>query len=284
MDRVVITIHPTVSDERLLSVADAMQQVLDHMKLFDAAQQAMGDPHSRFEWRLEKATTNSPFTVVAVAQAANPSVNVSALAKRVKSDVSLGLRSLMTRGTPPPWMTQESFAVAKGIFARNLNGIGETAIDFEDGDVVSITPDEAKAGINTLDAFNVMAFEQDLVPRVSFGEIEGVMLAAGRYRNKEAIQIRNEMYGFIWCTLSKDLIERFGDEHSMSDIWKGKTLGVQGRLNYIAGGKLQSIDALDVREIDYAPLVNLEAILDPDFTAGMDPYEYLEQLHEGRLG
>lgn len=284
MDRIVITVRPTVSDEKLLSVTDAMQQVLDHMKLFEAAQQSLGDPHSRFEWRLEKASTNSPFTVVAVAQASNPSINVSAMAKRVKAEVSGGLRSLMTRGSPPQWMTQETFAVAKGIFARNLNGIGETDIDFEDGDVISITPDRAKAGINTLDAFNVMDFEESLAPRQSFGEIEGVMLAAGRYRNKEAIQIKNEMYGFVWCALSAGLIERFGDEHSMSDIWKGKTIGVQGRLNYVSGGKLQYIDAVDVREIEFAPLVKLEAILDPDFTAGMDPYEYLERLHEGRLG
>jgi hypothetical protein len=123
----------------------------------------------------------------------------------------------------------------------------------------------------------------DLAPRQSFGEIEGVMLAAGRYRNKEAVQIKNELYGFVWCTLSASLIERFGDEHSMSDVWKGKTIGVQGRLNYVAGGKLQYIDAVDVREIEFAPLVKLEAILDPDFTAGMNPHEYLERLHEGRV-
>jgi hypothetical protein len=283
MDRVVITIHPTVSDERLLTVADAMQQVLDHIKLFEDAQQAMGDPRTRFEWRLEKASTNSPFTVVAVAQAVDPAVDVSAAVKRVKADVSYGLRSLMTRGVPPQWMTQGSFAVAKNIFARNLNGIGETDIDFDEGDVLSIKTDQANAGISALEALNVMAFEQELAPRLSFGEIEGVMLAAGRYRNREAIQIRNEMYGFIWCTLSKELIAKFGDEHSMSDIWKGKTLGVYGRLNYAAGGKLATIDAMDVREIEAAPLVNLEAILDPDFTAGMDPHEYLERLHEGQL-
>ncbi|SRR6266851_2475451 len=284
MDRVVITIHPTVSDERLLSVADAMQQVLDNIKLFEHAQQAMGDPHTRFEWKLEKASTNSPFTVVAVAQAVDPAVDVSAAVKRVKTEVSQGLRSLMTRGQPPRWMTQDGFAAAKNIFARNLNGIGETDIEFDEGDVLSIKQEQAKAGIGALEALNVMAFEQELVPRVSFGEIEGVMLAAGRYRNREAIQIRNEMYGFIWCTLSKDLIGRFGDEHSMSDIWKGKTLGIHGRLNYTAGGKLATIDAIDVREIEAAPLVNLEEILDPDFTAGMDPHEYLERLNEGQLG
>jgi len=284
MARVVITIHPTVSDERLLSVADAMQQVLDHIKLFEDAQQAMGDPHSRFEWKLEKASTNTPFTVVAVAEAVDPAVDISAAVKRVKTDVSHGLRSLMQRGVPPKWMTQGSFATAKSIFARNLNGIGETDIDFDEGDIVAINPERAKAGIGALEALNIMAFEQELAPRISFGEIEGVMLAAGRYRNREAIQIRNEMYGFIWCTLSRDLIAKFGDEHSMSDIWKGKTLGVHGRLNYAAGGKLTTIDAVDVREIEAVPLVNLEAILDPDFTAGMDPHEYLERLHEGQLG
>jgi hypothetical protein len=284
MARVVITIRPTVSDDKLLSVADAMQQVLDHIKLFEDAQQAMGDPHTRFEWKLEKASTNSPFTVVAVAQAVDPAVDISAAVTRVKSDVAQGLRSLMTRGETPRWMTQGSFAAAKSIFARNLNGIGETDIDFDEGEIVSIKPEQASVGITALDAINIMAFEQDLGPRVSFGEIEGVMLAAGRYRNREAIQIKNEMYGFIWCTLSKELIAKFGDEHSMSDIWKGKTIGVHGRLNYVAGGKLTTIEAIDVREIEDAPLISLEAILDPDFTAGMDPHEYLERLHEGQLG
>jgi hypothetical protein len=284
MDRVVITIHPTASDEKLLSVTDAMQQVLDSIKLFDDAQQAMGDPHTHFDWKLEKASTNSPFTVIAVAQATNPAVDVSAAVRRVKNDVAEGIRNLITLGTPPRWMTQGSFTTAKNIFVRNLNGVGETDIDFDEGHVISIKKDQASAGINALNALNIMDFDQELAPRLSFGEIEGVMVAAGRYRNREALQIRNEMYGFIWCILSKDIIKRFGDEHSMSDIWKGKTLGIQGRLNYLAGGKLATIDAIDVREIEAAPLIDLEAILDPEFTAGMDPHEYLERLHEGQLG
>jgi hypothetical protein len=284
MARVVITIHPTVSDEKLLSVSDAMQQVLDHIKLFEDARQAQGDPRTRFEWKLERATTNTPFTVVAVAQGDDPGIDISEAVKRVKSDVSEGLKRLMSREQPPQWMTQGSFAVAKNIFARNMNGIGETDIDFEEGEIVSIIPTKASAGINTLDALNITDFENELAARQSFGEIEGIMIAAGRYRGREALQIRNEMYGFVWCPLSKDLISRFGDEHSMSDIWKGKTLGIQGRLNYVAGGKLQYIDAHDIREIEAAPLVDLEAILDPDFTAGMDPHEYLERLHEGQIG
>ena len=113
------------------------------------------------------------------------------------------------------------------------------------------------------------------------GEIEGVMVAAGRYRNRPSIQIRTELYGFVWCVLPKSLIERFGNEHTMAEIWEGKTLGVNGRLYYAVSGELTFIDAIDIREITAAPRIDLESSLDQNFTAGMEPHEYLEKLHEG---
>jgi len=109
------------------------------------------------------------------------------------------------------------------------------------------------------------------------------MVAAGRYRNRPAVQVRSEMYAFIWCVLSDRLIGQFGDEHSVADIWKGKSIGVTGTLHYDRGGKLAKIDAREIREIKAAALIDLNAILDPDFTAGMDPHEYLERLHAGEL-
>ena len=33
-----------------------------------------------------------------------------------------------------------------------------------------------------------------------------------------------------------------------------------------------------------APRVDLDSVLDPGFTAGMDPNEYLRKMHEGELG
>ena len=49
-----------------------------------------------------------------------------------------------------------------------------------------------------------------LEEREAYGEIEGVMIAAGRYQRKPAIQIRSEYYGFVWCILSDKLIAEFG--------------------------------------------------------------------------
>jgi len=192
---------------------------------------------------------------------------------------------LISRGATAPWMTQGSLAVATCIFARNRNGIGETDIDFDQGNVVSIRREQADAGIRAIESINVMMLDQDIPARQSFGEIEGVMVAVGRYRNRPAIQIRTELYGFVWCSLQKSLIDQFGSEHAMSEVWEGKTIGVQGRVNYAIGGrKITFIEAFDIREIAAVPPLDLESVLDPNFTAGMDPHEYLEKLHEGQLG
>lgn len=57
MERIVITIHPPDADGRLLTVADAMQQVLDTVRLFTRAQAALANPEDAFDWLLEKAST-----------------------------------------------------------------------------------------------------------------------------------------------------------------------------------------------------------------------------------
>lgn len=69
----------------------------------------------------------------------------------------------------------------------------------------------------------------------------------------------------------------------MNEIWRKKTLLVEGRLVYAKGGKLSRIEATDIRERDGVAPVDLDSLLDPNFTAGLDPAEYLRQLHEGEL-
>src|SRR5439155_10406995 len=118
---------------------------------------------------------------------------------------------------------------------------------------------------------------------IAYGEIEGLMTAAGRYYGRAAISIQTDLYGYVWCPLSKDLMAQFGDEHKMSEVWEGKTIGVEGQLIYRAGGKLSRIEARKIRVIEAAPLIDLDSVLDPHFTAGLDPVEYLNKLHEGEL-
>ncbi|MFN2621708.1 MAG: hypothetical protein ABR611_02585 [Chthoniobacterales bacterium] len=281
-NRVVIKISPRSSSDDLLRVDDAMLQVIDAIRLFEEAEKSLGESDP-FDWRLEKASTASPFTVTALAEPTKPGTDISAHVRKVKSEVSHGLRSIIQRGVVPDWMSLEAAAPVQNFFHRNQNGIWNTEIDFDiDGDVLLIDRKTADAGASAIAARTAIDVS-DLIEREAFGEIEGVMVAAGRYRNQPAIQIRTELYGFVWCTLSEALISKFGSAHSMEDIWKGESIGVQGNLSYAAGGKLARIAAHDIREMPIVPLIDLNSVLDPDFTSGLSPSEYLYQLHEGEL-
>jgi hypothetical protein len=282
-NRLVITIRPQPSDDGRLQVRDAFQQVLGTLELFEQAQRALGSPHTSFVWRLEKASTGSPFTIIAVADPVDPAIDVAPQVARVKATVASGVRNLIGHGEPPPWLERDTIPVVREIFRRNLNGIAATEIDFEAPsiDPLSIDRAQATAGLRSVEAINPMD-AADIPKRIAYGEIEGQMLAAGLYSRRPAIQIRTDLYGFVWCVLSDNLVTRFGSEHRLAEIWEGKTVGVNGQLHYLRGGRLNRIDAEQVRAIE-APPFDLEAVLDPDFTAGFDPVEYLEKLHEGEL-
>jgi hypothetical protein len=280
-NRLVITIRP--SDDGLLRVDDAFRQVIDALRLFEQAERSLGNPHAAFVWRLERASTESPFMVVAIADPIDPAIDVTAQVARTKALVASGVRNLVAHAELPPWLPREAVPVVKELFVRNLNGIASTEIDFEVPaiDPLSIDRTQASAGLRAIEAINPID-TSDIPERTGFGEMEGQMLAAGRYRSRPAIQIRTHLYGFVWCVLSDRLVAQFGSETKLAEVWQGKTIAVYGRLHFLGGGRLSRVDAEDVRQIE-APLIDLDAILDPDFTAGLDPLEYLDKLHEGGL-
>ena len=117
--------------------------------------------------------------------------------------------------------------------------------------------------------------------RTAYGEIEGRLAAVGTYHRKPALLLRTTLYGDVWCVLAAHLIGQWGDAQRVSDIWKGKKLTVNGKLTYWRGGRLARIDAETVRERSTPPL-DIEELLDAQFTAGLDPVEYLGRLHEGK--
>lgn len=282
MERLRITIHPSPSDEGLLRVSDAMQQVIDLIRLHEEAARAMASPLESFEWRLERASASSPFTVIAVAESLDPQIDVSVQAQKVKSQVSSGIRDLIQHSTLPSWMGPDAINLARSIFNRTHNGIAVTEIEFTPTETIAIDRPRANAAIDAIAGISAINVE-DLGERKAFGEIQGQMVAAGRYRNRPAIQIRTEQYGFVWCVLSEKVVARFGTEHRMKEVWEGRMLGVQGRLIYGKGGKLSQIEVTDIREVEGAPPLDLASVLDPNFTAGLDPVEYLRQFHEGEL-
>lgn len=283
MKELTITIVPPDSDQGLLRAADAMEQVLDWIKLHIAAQEAVGPLAAPFEWRLVRASTQSPFTVTVRAESVDPLVDVSSDAERVTSAVRSGITGLVERGELPRWMKPETLGIVRSLFARNQNGIGRTEIEGLPTERLRIDRSLAVAGMRALSGLDAFSLEAEIVERIAWGEIQGTMVAAGRYYRLPAIQILTDQYSAVWCHLSEEVRSRFGNEGKIADVWNGRRLGVEGDLYYAKGGKLSRIFATDIRAIEHAPPVDLDSVLDPDFTAGLDPVEYLRQLHEGEL-
>jgi hypothetical protein len=282
MNRFTITIHPHESDGQSLVVVEAMQQVIDALKLFSAAEKSLGSPHESFDWRLESATTNSPFKVVARAQPLDPIVDITGHVDRVKNEVQRGLSELVEGRKTVTWMKADVLIVAKSMFTRNTKQIGRTDIDLDSkGKVISLDQARANAGLKAIESINAMDLS-DLPPRIAWGEMEGLLVAAGRWRGSPAIQIRTELYGFVWCSLTEAVVSKFGTEQPIGEIWRGKNVGVKGRLSYAAGGRLARIEAFELRDIP-SNRTDLGVVLDRNFTAGLEPSDYLEKLHAGEL-
>ncbi len=205
--------------------------------------------------------------------------------KKVKEKVSIGLINLMGRGEAAPWMNMQKDGALSRLLSRNKDAFIRTDIDFMEGAGGSLSIDHAgaDAGLRALAATNVIDVSEDLCEREALGEIDGIMVAAGRYQGQPAIQIRSELYGLIWCILPQRVILHFGSEHAMKDVWDGKRIGVQGVLSYGIGGKLLKIGVQDIREFESVERIDISAVLDPDFTSGLEPDEYLRLLHEGEL-
>ncbi len=279
-NRISVTVRPPPGDDGLLKVEDALQQVLSFLRIVEEQKNLSVAAHEDFEWRLVSATTNSPFTVVAVAVPLNPTVNVTPRVVETKTRSAALIRD-MTRGQPiPAWMSAEGRTAVRDFFRRNANGIDATVINFEGVEVVSVEHAVAESVAEALAPFELDAHTP---ARTAHGEIEGRLLAVGRYRNKPALNLRTALYGTVWCVLADSLVEKWGDEQKISAVWEGRRLTVYGRLIYIRGGKLARVEAQNVRERE-VPRVKIEDLLDPDFTAGLDPVEYLDRLHEGELG
>ena len=281
-ERVTITIEPDPSEDGLLKVGDALKQVLDYFLVARDAQVSAGRPHEAFTWRLESASTNTPFTVVAVAEAHDPSVDITAAAVEVKRATAQAFRSGVEGGPPPEWISQEGRTAFWSFFERHRNGVSHTTLDF--GDDLGQVSVDAETARSVYEEFEAARIAPPTLPqRTAYGELEGRLIHVGQHYRNPAIRILNSMYGEVWCVIAPELIDELGGTQTLADVWRGKAVVVSGRFEYSEGGNLSRVVVESMRE-KRVPQLDLGSVLDPDFTAGLDPVEYLSRLHEGELG
>lgn len=273
-DKIVVTVEPPQPRERL-DIAEAFKQVLDILELVE---QAAGD-EARFDWKLDSAATNSPFTVIAAAPGARHLTRSETLAVAQRR-VQEGLADL-SGGTIPSWMRKKQRGTARKITRRYRDGIGRVTLKTDERAKRQFLFNGAMAAqaLQTLE--KVDGIESVIVPaHRSYGEIEGTLLEVSEYRGQPALLIRTNGYDVVRCIVDKHKLEEIGQSADLRSVWQHSRVRMVGSLWFQEGGML---DRITVDEMGLFPpvAVSLKDVMDPEFTAGLEPSEYLNKLENG---
>lgn len=281
-ESITITVHPAVSGDGTLTVADAMRQVLDAIDLIEKA--APVDEAARVVWRLARASTNSPFTVVAESRSDDPSVSVALLASEQATRFRSGVRELIEQGTRPTWMDAAALTTAKRLFDRNLNGIGQTDFTFAAGDSIFIThPDAQRASLHVEQVVIRERISVEDLTRIEQGAVEGHIVAATTHYGRPALILKERLSGDrVTCVLTNDLADRLGFNSRLNDVWQGRRVSVSGVVAFGADGGITKIEADDLEHIK-EDMVDLNEIRALGLAGGLRPRDYLARRGDDDL-
>lgn len=281
--QVTVIVRPSAAHPDVLSVQDAMRQVLDFFDLLTPEETDGGG----LVWNLTLASTNSPLTVVGEAVSTNPQVDVTVVARLQRQAVAEQLRSFTAGQRPARTVSKRRRETYRRIFNRNTNGIGRTdAILDAPSAPILITPTIAVAGISALaeEEREFDALVLDDRGREEVGSIEGQLLEVGTDYNQPAILVRERKTGAdIWCRVDAALKHKISEESRFEDVWDRKRVIVRGRIYFNSMGSIVRVRATSVATV--APRqMTIHDIKDNNFTGGLSVNEYLDRLREGDLG
>ena len=274
-ERIWVTVQGSADHPDVLTVQDAMRQVLDVFDLLPSSANVV--------WNMFQATKVNPFTVGAEAVSpTDPALDVRAPARQQKTILARQVRAL-AKGRQPPRILEstETLRAARQILQRNTNGIGTTTVRFDEkAPPLVIDEPHARKGLQLLEARAV----RESRPHVEIGSIEGRIVFAGWSGHEPAIIVRDRRTQTnITCRIPSDIKVRVAKE--VGDLlWDKRRVIVRGRIRYKSDSSIDRVDANDVELIEPRADLSVVDILDEDFTSGLDTAEYLERLWEGELG
>lgn len=278
-EKLTVTIRASGAHPDVLTIQDAMHQVLDIFNLLSSGP----DGKQGVEWKLTKATTNSPLHLEGEAVSFVPAVDISVVARAQKKLVADGLREIANGDVPEYWDSKR-LDIAKRVYKRNLNGIGATIIDFEIGEPVQVTPAFAERAIRTLEQTTVSGLYEIPTIRSEVGSVEGVFAHLSPYRNQPALAIIDDRTErTVWCILSEKLQAQLSDKARYQDFWKHSRVIVSGKIRYDKHGAISIVDANDIQRVE-SRVVHLSDIKNINFTTGLTTGEYLDRFRDGALG
>ena len=260
-----------------LTVEDAMRQVLETFELLDRTNPS---PNRPVQWRLLKASTNTPLTVVGEAVGAAPGFDVEQVARAQKVAFLDCFAELRAGKIPPVWSEPEPRRIVKALLHRITNGIAETDIFVGDSQApLTLTAQDARQALPMLNAEPVIGH-----PSVQIGSVEGFLHAVTTFRRKPAIRIQDRRtHADVVCLVSEEFRARVSSSATLDDVWRERRVIIRGRIHYDATGAIEHVAA---GTIDFVPdtIVDSDQIKDRHFTDGLSAEEYLNRFRDGEIG
>jgi hypothetical protein len=285
--RVTITVTPSAIEADLLTVEDAMRQVLDYFEFLSRADKAATKDSKPIVWKLIRATTNSPYTVQAEAFSDDPMYIPDSQAEKAMIYAGDAVNAILEKERLPIWLENDnkSEEIIRGILKRNMNGIGRTDIIHDNVEPILISHRTANAGINHLEMIALAKkAEQRDYTHTAFGSVEGVIYKVDTFRGKPSFMIKERLNGKeTRCTINKSREEAIGTQHNLQEVWQNKRALIVGKISYKENGDIGIIEAEDISIIE-PKSIPAESLYDKDFCNGLSPTEYLNKLREGDLG
>lgn len=273
-----IVVHPSGGKGRPLTVDDAMSQILDVMALIEAR----GDSRlkgEKFKWVLVGASTNSPLTVdISVEGDPSQSHIWAAHAADDIEDVTRTLHMMAEEKTVPSWLPGKSIKTAKRLLKRNLNGISVTEIRADTGSNFFLDPAKSEIALGAIEHFSSPAI--NIGKHRAKSDVTGYLVKAGEFHGKSAFWLRDKRGNEVACVMGGKLEGVIGDATKLIDVWKNRRINVSGIKHLDSTGKILRLEVTSppVAAPKAEKRVNLDRILDDDFTGGKDPETYLGNL------
>jgi len=276
-----ITIEASPEHPEILTVQDALQQVLDFFNLLT------DDSDPNVEWKLTLASTNSPLTVQGepvdmrtYAGAFGAVEDRVAIVQRNFERVAHGLNF-------DDSFPKEKLVAAKRILKRNTNGIGVTSARFsnEESPVV-IAAATARNYFSQVEA-PAQSLHSYLFSRTSRreqGSIEGRIASIGTDYGNPALRLIEHKSGReISCQIDHASADELADRIKAKDAWDKRRVRIRGTLNYGDDGKVFRVVGGSIAFINPAE-VDIGSLADDTFTEGDSVHDYLNRLRDGNFG
>lgn len=264
-------------------VEDALDEIRDWVEILRGVEEAAaGSPGTAIEWRLVNASKNSPLAFEIAPFPRQFATNIDRRVEIVAEETARGLYALQTRAERPRHFTNEVMRKARMVMKRVTNGLGSVAIDFgPDLPTTHITPTVARAATRNVD----LVLESPDKPYKEVGSIEGYLQAVERdgFGRRIAHVVERVSGQTVKCIVTGAALADL-ETREIRDIWRSQRVQVAGLVHFEGLGKIDRIDAEHFRFMRArSELPQIDDILDPDFTGGIESVEYVRRLRDGTL-